>query len=219
MTIDEAKEICKKLTQLNLAIWNASSKNEKEKLREEFRHNARLVHEAGFKLKKWRDNGMPMFAPRVNRHLDDMQFEDNRPDGVDLKNDCTTRCISFCTGIKYEDIKAEQLEYARKSGESWATWRHLVIWEKCLLARGFVALFLDKRRISRATFLKMSKTLPVHEGKIATVSSGHVAAIDMASRKVLDTWNSSGGRILKIYVPEKFKNTYYIWLKSIGCCV
>ena len=219
MTIDEAKEICKKLTQLNLAIWNASSRNEKEKLREDFRHNARFVHEAGFKLKKWRDNGMPMFAPRVNRHLDDMQLEDNRPDGVDLKNDCTTRCISFCTGIKYEDIKAEQLEYARKYGEYWATWRHLVVWEKCLLARGFVALFLDKRHVSRATFLKMSKTLPVHEGKIATVSSGHVAAIDMASRKVLDTWNSSGGRILKIYVPEKFKNTYYIWLKSIGCCI
>jgi hypothetical protein len=42
----------------------------------------------------------------------------------------------------------------------------------------------------------------VKSGLIVTGSSGHIAAIDMKKKKVLDTWDSSRGRIKYIYVHE-----------------
>ena len=219
MTIDEAKEICKKLTQINLSIWNAWSTIEKDKLRADFKSECRKLHDAGYKLRRWRQDGKPMFAPKVERHAEAVLIESNRPDGVNVKNDCTTRCLSFCTGVDYSTIKAEQLKNAREHGRGFYTWRHDRIWERSLMSRGFVKLVLDRRHVSRATFLKLAESLPVHDGKIATVSSSHVAAVDMSARKILDTWNSSGGRVKSIYVPEAQKDVYYRWLKAVGCCI
>lgn len=212
MTIDEAKDICAKLTKVNIAIWNASGKD-KELLRDEFKSAYRSVIEAGFKIRRWRKDGNPMFTPRIDRHKEDvcMMAADSG-----IKRDCTTRCISLCTGVPYDIIRAEQLRNAT-AAPSWATWRHDVVWEKSLESRGFIKINLAKRHVSRSTFLKHAKTLPLHEGVIATKSSGHLAAIDMASRKVLDTWNSSGGRITSIYVPKSQKDVYYKWLREIGC--
>ena len=114
-------------------------------------------------------------------------------------------------------IRAEQMKNARETYG--LTWKHDVVWSKSLLSRGFAKIVLDRKHIARSTFIKLAKTLPIFAGKIATVSSDHIAAIDMASRKVLDTWNSSGGRIKNIYVPVSQKEVYYNWLKQIGCCI
>ena len=216
MTLDEAKEICRKLTQLNLAIWRSNSQPKIAHLRAEFKFNIRKVYDAGFKIRRWRKDEMPMFTPWIEKHADIICMSTNKPDSLDIKRDCTTRALSFCTGLDYCTIRDEQLKNA--FGTS-LTWRHNSIWEKSLLSRGFIKIFLDRRHISRATFIKLSKTLPVNDGKIATLSSGHVAAIDMASRKILDTWNSSGGRITCIYVPLSQREVYLDWLRKVGCCL
>lgn len=216
MTIDEAKTICSELTQLNLRIWHTISNSEKESLRQKFRSTYRSVIDAGFNIKRWRHFGDPMFTPHIDRHADMMCMATNKPNDLNVKGDCTTRAISFCTGVDYSAIREEQLRNAKGT---YLTWRHDAVWSKSLLSRGFAKIVLDKRHISRATFLKLAKSLPVFTGKIATVSSGHIAAIDMVSRKVLDTWNSSGGRIKNIYVPVAQKEVYYNWLKQIGCCI
>lgn len=213
MTIDEAKDICKKLTSLNLAIWSSSGV-EKEKLRSEFKACYKEVIGAGFKVRRWRKDGDPMFTPHIERHKEDVCMVENNSG---IKRDCTTRCISLCTGVPYDLIRAEQLRNAASSDESWATWRHRVVWAKSLESRGFTRIDLNKRHVSRATFLRLSRSLPLHEGVIATCSSGHIAAVDMASRKVLDTWNSSGGRIKYIYVPSSQKDVYCKWLSGVGC--
>ena len=216
MTLDEAKEICRKLTQLNLAIWGSSSSNETERLRAEFRQEIKKVYDGGFKIRRWRNGETPMFTPRVEKHADIVCMSTNKPDNLDIKRDCTTRALSFCTGLDYCLIRDEQLKNALDTN---LTWRHTAVWEKSLLSRGFTKIFLTNRYVSRATFIRLSKTLPVNEGKIATVSSGHVAAIDMATRKVLDTWNSTGGRIKYIYVPLSQREVYLDWLRKVGCCL
>lgn len=218
MTIDEAKDICKKLTDINLKIWLTSDHMHKMSLKTKFKEELQKVTAAGFKIKYWiAANGDPMFEPKATRHFDDVCIATNKPDGLNIKSDCTTRCISFCTGVDYMTIRAEQLSNARNASECWATWRHNIVWKKSLLSRGFVEIMLDKRHVSRSTFIRLSKTLRINSGCIATVSSHHVAAIDMASRKILDSWNSSGGRIIKIYVPESQANEYRNWLIDIGC--
>ena len=214
MTIDEATSICKQLTAINVQIWNCAGE-EKSDLIQEFRRMSRQVVESGFKIRRFRKNGLPMFKPRVPRHVNDVEIKDNRPEGCTVKGDCTTRCISFCTGIDYDTVKREQLVNAKHAGYVW-TWKHQKVWSQSLVSRGFSRIVLTGRKISRATFLKYAKSLDICTGIIATVSSGHVAAIDMASRKILDTWNSSCGRIECIYVPKAQMAKYANWLRSMN---
>ena len=220
MTFDEANEICRELTNINISIWNTTSRTSKIHLKDCFASKVHQLHDAGFKLRKWKQDGKPMFAPRIDKHKDDVVFSSNKPDDLNIKNDCTTRCISFCTGEDYSKIRAEQLANAKATGKSYLTWRHDVVWQKSLLSRGFEKIVLDRRHVSRATFLKLAKNLSsLAKCIIATVSSHHIAAIDMASRKILDTWNSSGGRITCIFVPSAYKHVYYNWLVEAGCCI
>ncbi len=213
MTLDEAQEICNGLTKTNISIWSSHG-IEKENLRAYFKAKYRSVIEAGFKIRRWRKNGNPMFTARADKHRDDVAMMKNNSG---YKNDCTTRCISLCTGIDYNLIRSEQLHNAAQARSSFLTWRHDMVWEKSLLSRGFIKVKLMRRHVSRATFLKLAKTCNVHDGIIATVSSGHVAAIDMSTRKIMDTWNSSGGRITCIYVPKSQSETWFKWLYDIGC--
>lgn len=212
MTIDEAKAICERLSKINVDIWNSHGVK-KQMLVEKFRSEYKSIIDAGFLVRRWRLAGMPMFTPRVDRHKDDVVIATNKPNSLDVKGDCTTRCISFCTGLDYMAIRQEQLHLSKIAGISW---KYTSVWEKCLLSRGFARIDLSWRHLSRATFIKLSKTLDVCDGVIATRSSGHVAAIDMSSRKILDSFNSSGGRITTIYVPKHQRDTYVNWLNSVG---
>lgn len=211
MDINEAKEICKKLTEINVAIWRSSS-NEASALRNQFREAYKSIIDAGFKITRYRSDGMPMFRPRINRHIEDVTMCSN---DTRFKNDCTTRCISLCTGVDYMTIRNEQL-FTAKAMHGGYTWRHDRVWEKSLFSRGFAKIML-KKHMSRATFIRLAKSnsmLP--KNMIATASSTHIAAIDMNSLKILDTWNSSGGRILSIYVRKDDVQAYLDWLKNIG---
>ena len=220
MTFDEANEICRELTNINISIWNATSRISKRCLKDCFAYKVHQLHDAGFKLRKWKQHGKPMFAPRIDRHKNDVMIATNKPDELNIKNDCTTRCISFCTGEDYLKIRTEQIANAKAIGKSYLTWRHDVVWQQSLLSRGFEKIVLNKRHVTRATFLKLAKNLSsLANCIIATISSGHIAAIDMVSRKILDTWNSSGGRITSIFVPHAVKHLYLDWLSKEGCCI
>lgn len=221
MTIEEAAQKAKELEQLNLAIWSAGSK-ERTALREKFRKTWLDVQNAGFKILRWKELDInrgykvPRFKVRADGSEDAVAIVDNRPNGSTETRDCTTRCISFCTGINYNDIKKEQLANAAAARAKgyYGNWRCEPIWSKSLLSRGFYKLVMP-RKVSRKVFLKKFKDSGIDEGIIATKSSGHIAAIDMKSKKILDTWNSAGGRIQAIYVPVSQKTTWMAKLNAI----
>lgn len=216
MTENEARDICKNLTKINVAIWNATSVDAKSDLRKKFISNVKTLQDAGFNVSKWHDkDGIPLYRARLPRHKDDVIICSNCPSDVHIKGDCTTRCISFCTGIDYMKIRNEQISKASITNGEYS-WRCRKIWEQSLLTRGFARISINGRHLSRSTFIRHAQHCPVRSGIIATVSSNHVAAIDMSKLKILDTWNSGGGRILHLYVPTADANAYECWLKNLG---
>lgn len=202
MTIDEANELAKTLVDINKRIWYAG-KHEKAILRDEFKSVAKRIINEGFEIKKHCTANDISFKAVLPRHADCFEYKNNRPNHRTVKGDCTTRTICSMVSLSYDDIMEEQHRNAKLFNGKWNMIR---IWSMSLTTRGYVCLRF-KKRISRATFLtKYGNT--IDHGIIATVSSGHVAAINMHTKKILDTWNSSGGRIRQIYVPEKDVDTY-----------
>lgn len=220
MTLEEAKLEAKKLGELTLAIWNSSSSIETAKLRAQFHEVWHNINDNGFKVLKRRTadpstgRTIPVFKIR-NDHSEQMvTIVNNRPDSGNHHGDCTTRCICLCTGEDYMTIQNEQMTNARKMSKlTWKlTWRSESVWSKSLTSRGFSKIMLP-RKVARKTFLKLFANCGLNDGIIATKSSGHVAAIDMKAMKVLDTWNSTGGRIISIFVPSTQKD---IWQKKVA---
>ncbi len=125
------------------------------------------------------------------------EYTSNTPSNIKSRSDCTTRCIALCTGETYMTICEEQLLNCAYSG---MLWRCRDVWEQSVISRGFKFMLLP-RRITRKSFIKMLGN-DIKSGMIVTGSSGHIAAIDMKKKKVLDTWDSSRGRIKYIYVHE-----------------
>lgn len=105
--------------------------------------------------------------------------------------DCTTRSMTYCLNgiginMTYNDIEAEQYKYAKiyhgpRNG--------CKIWDKVLTNRGFSWVQLNVRR-NRAV---VANVLHAIESPMVTISSGHACAIHKG--KVLDTWDSRGGRV------------------------
>jgi hypothetical protein len=213
MTADEAKTKADMLGTLNLGIWNAKTSYEQKQLRKQMTVIWRELLNAGFKIlkcKAYDNNGnrIPKFKIYDDGSEKYVSIVDNRGNGYH-KGDCTTRCISFCTGVDYETIQKEQFAYAKKYGSCWRT---CSVWSKSLTTRGFSEIVLPKH-ISRKVFLKKFEDCGIDEGVIATKSSGHLAAIDMKTKKILDLFNSAGGRIKTIYVPNSMKD---VWTKKIN---
>ena len=217
MTIDEAKKSAKELETLNLEYWFEHNKEAKAAIRQKMAKISKEIYDSGFKIRRtkiWSDNHkmrIPSFTIRCDRHKDDVDIIDNRPEWQNYKRDCTTRCICFCTNENYDIIRSEQLANAAVLNSNW---KNRKVWSKSLFKRGFSEIDLP-RKVSRATFLRLFKDSGIDDGVIATLSSGHIAAIDMKKKKILDTWNSSGGRIYKIYVPNSQYNLYINKIKSI----
>lgn len=217
MTIDEAKRSANELERLNIEYWFAHDKASKDSIRKKMAEISKEIYDSGFKIKKskiWsneRNMCVPSFIIKTDKHKDDVDVIDNRPDGSNYKRDCTTRCICFCTNESYDTIRSEQFANAAALNNNW---RNRNVWSKSLFKRGFSEIDLP-RKVSRSTFLRLFKDSGIDDGVIATLSSGHIAAIDMKKKKVLDTWNSSGGRIYKIYVPNSQYNLYINKIKSI----
>ena len=210
MTFDEARKSGEELERLNVEYWFAHTRVAKADIRKKMAEISKEIYANGFKIRKtkiWsneRNMLIPSFTIKENKHKNDVDIVDNRPEGSNYKRDCTTRCICFCTGEDYNKIRNEQFSFARMMNLPWRTQR---VWSKSLFNRGFSEINLP-RKVSRATFLKLFKDSGINTGIIATLSSGHIAAIDMAQKKVLDTWNSSGGRIYKIFVPNSQYDEY-----------
>lgn len=217
MTIDEAKQSVNELERLNFEYWFTHDKASKDIIRNKMASISKAIYDNGFKIKRckvWSNEHnmlVPSFSIKTNKHKDDVDVIDNRPDGRNYKRDCTTRCICFCTGEDYEKIRTEQFYYATMMNRPW---RNIKVWRKSLFKRGFSEIDLP-HKVSRSTFLRLFKDSGIDDGVIATLSSGHIAAIDMKKKKVLDTWNSSGGRIYKIFVPDSQYNLYINKIKAI----
>ena len=204
MTFQEAEVACKRLSEINLAILNAYDRQMKKTLKAKFKEVAQAVVAAGFKLKHCMIDRKPIFWPVANKNIDKLAIVNNRPDDVSINSDCTTRCISFCTGVDYKTIKNEQLTNASNHNCSWKNSR---AWSLSLTSRGFAKISFA-RKITRKTLIKIFSGYPELDDIIATHSSCHVAALDMKAKKVLDIFDSVGGRVDYIYVPSSKRNLY-----------
>ena len=122
MTIEEAKEKCKILEELNLAknaadqlsklnldIWNAVRSSTKVELRLMFRECWQSIASNGYKIRRYKEFDfnlgykVPRFRICEDHTKDIVDIVDNRDEG-NHHGDCTTRCISFCTGIPVHDV-------------------------------------------------------------------------------------------------------------------
>ena len=209
MTVQEAQDKANILAQINLTIWSTSDKQELNSLRSKFKSIWQEIQSNGFKIrhKKELDPArgyrVPKFWVKYDGSKEFLSIVDNSDKRGNNKGDCTTRCICFCTGEDYLTIQKEQMANVARTKAGWnerLTWRSPKVWKQSLFNRGFCEIILP-RRVSRKVFLKLFKDSGIDDGIIATRSSGHVAAIDMKSKKILDTWDSSGGRIRSILVP------------------
>ena len=219
MTATEATEKCRILEKLNLDIWHAASSNEKNSLKDQFRSTWHSIVESGFKVIRGKQYDpvlgyrVPKFKIRNDNTAGLVDIIDNRGSG-NHHGDCTTRCISFCTGVDYETIQKEQFANLAKAKESYygrLSWRSQRVWEKSLTTRGFTEVVLP-RHVTAKVFLRKFKDCGIDEGIIAARSSHHIAAIDMKSKKILDLWNSAGCRLISIFVPVWQKKE---WMRKI----
>ncbi len=222
MTIDEANDKCKSLEKLNIDIWNAKSTKDREELKAKFCACWKEICESGYKILRRRvfdyslDCTVPKYKIRNDDSHDMISIIDNRGNG-NHHGDCTTRCISFCTGIDYETIQKEQFKILAEVKSNYygpVTWRSPRVWKQCLLKRNFCELDLP-RRITAKVFIRKFKDSGINDGIIAAMSAHHVAAIDMKSKKILDTWNSAGCRITTIFVPAEQKHLWTSKLNNI----
>ena len=220
MTIEEAKEKCKALEKINLDIWNTSKPDEKTRLRSMFREYWQSISSSGYKIlrRKVLDSSLgyrvPQYRVREDGTCSMVSIIDNRGEG-NHHGDCTTRCISFCTGVDYTTIQKEQFAVlAEEKKNYWGklSWRSPRVWRKSLESRGFYELHLP-RRVSAKVFLRKFKDSGIDDGMIAAVSAHHIAAIDMKTKKILDTWNSAGCRLTSIFVPSAQKD---LWQRKIN---
>ena len=202
MTLVEANILAKELTRLTVMCCGESSYNRRVEYNAQFQAIWKKIISNSFKIKRSRQYDpdyrriVPIYKVVENKNAAYVEIYSNTPKDLKIKGDCTTRCIALCTGVDYMVIRNEQLKNANYS----SMWRVRSVWEKSLLSRGFKRILLTKR-MARKTFIKTFGDQIKH-GIIATHSSGHIAAIDMAKKKIIDTWNSSGGRIDFIYVHE-----------------
>jgi hypothetical protein len=203
MTIAEATTFAHQLTDITVKYWDSTSFLEKDKLRKQFSSIASAISANGFKLRKSRsfdakyNRFVPKYTIKENKNECFLERYNPRPSNLKTKTDCTTRCITYCTGEDYMVIRNEQMQNSRRYGGSWQVMR---IWSKSLESRGFKMIVLPKH-MSRATFIKRFSS-KITSGIFATRSSGHIAAIDMAKRKVVDSWDSTGGRITHMFIHE-----------------
>jgi hypothetical protein len=110
--------------------------------------------------------------------------------------DCTTRsmCYVLQGELSYEEIEAEQY----KIGGLMKKPRNMTgVWDKVLLNRGFVWIQFNETYITRQTLATILKDFI---NPMVTISSGHACAIHQG--KVIDVWDSRGGKVYGLLVRE-----------------
>ena len=206
MEISEATSICNQLSSINIAFWNAPSKDDKLALKSKFAELCKKVEDAGYRISRRKDHEFgqlkPIFIPFKKKHAC-YEHVDVRPNGVTSKNDCTTRCLAYCLGLDYSILGKNQRKIALDEHGSPRYWNYECVWGKIFRQYGWCKIQLP-RKMARFNLAKLTLDL---DFPIATHSSHHVAA--MLKGKVIDTWDSQGGRVDFVYVPsakaEEFK--------------
>lgn len=123
-------------------------------------------------------------------------YKSHREGGGDNCGDCTTRAMTYCLNgeMTYREIEDEQYRLAKI--------RHTVrnangVWDSVLIKRGFSWVQLDtlKSRANIASYLVSV------ESPMVTLSRTHACAIHKG--KVIDTWDSRGGRVYGILAKNE----------------
>lgn len=203
MTIDEAKEKCRKLGTIAYDFNFAPDANCKSEARAKFKQLSHEIHEGGFDIKHRSlrvqptlENYAKLYYPRASGSNEHVTILDMRPAGCNIQGDCTTRCISYCLGKDYWEVRREQDRRSLERFGRSSHWNDNNVWDKCLSSRGWKEIVL-KKPITRMKLGPMLKSL---EAPIATLSSGHVAA--MHKGKTIDSWHSERGRVTSVMVPN-----------------
>lgn len=209
MELSEATSICNQLSSINIDIWHAYSQNDKLALKSKFVELYKKVENAGYNITRRKvyefgkfGQPTPTFIPHKKKHSC-YEHVDVRPNGVVAKRDCTTRCLTYCLGLDYDVVGKNQRRMALDEHGSIGYWNYECVWGKIFRQYGWCKVELP-RKIARFNLAKLTSDL---DFPIATHSSHHVAA--MMKGKVIDTWDSQGGRVDFVYVPsakvEEFK--------------
>lgn len=115
------------------------------------------------------------------------------------KGDCTTRSMCYClnaigVNMSYTEIEAEQYKIGKVRG----TPRNATgTWDKVLTNRGFSWVQLNTQK-NRAIVANILHTI---DNPMVTISSGHACAIHKG--KVLDTWDSRGGKVFGLLLKDE----------------
>jgi hypothetical protein len=181
---------------------------QRRKVKDEWRKCYKCILSNGLKPKKkvYRTDGRIVKVvwsaiepnTKVSRNSECVfEYTDVRPNHKTLVGDCTTRAMAFMLkGIMtYDEIEKEQYSLARGTG---LRRNSTTIWRKVLLNRGYEIIRLPRpvKRSVVAKILGGTITLP-----IATISSGHVAVVDVGGI-VRDTWDSRGGKVKSIIAKK-----------------
>lgn len=205
MTLAEASIKCEQLSDINLDIWSSSILSRRCELTAKFRKISREVIDAGFKIRRSRKtmpNGKvkPVFKPYTLKHTDSLEIVDVRPGSIKIKGDCTTRGLVYCLGADYVKMRDEQNRISQRIYGTKSMWNYETVWSKPLIAAGWKKITL-KKKMAR---FNLAKLIGHISQPILTHSSHHVAA--MHHGKVIDTWNSQGGRVDFVYAPAECAN-------------
>lgn len=200
MDLEEATEICKKLSDINVEIWGSRDPHKKA-LVQEFKALAKTVVDAGYRISRKKvaigSKLVPLFTPKAprKRHFC-YEHVDMRPKGCNARRDCTTRCLSFCLGIGYTEAKAAQEAMSKREFGTPSYWNYEHAWGNVLVENGWKKVRLP-RKMAR---FNLAKATSDFDFPMVTHSSHHVAA--MLKGKVIDNWDSQGGRVDFVYVPS-----------------
>lgn len=123
-------------------------------------------------------------------------YKSHREGGSDNCGDCTTRAMTYCLSGKmtYREIESEQYRLAHIRH----TRRNTTgTWDSVLVRRGFNWVQLNnlKSRANIASYLASVDT------PMVTLSRSHACAIHKG--KVIDTWDSRGGRVYGILAKNE----------------
>lgn len=125
-----------------------------------------------------------------------LQILNLNPDGKDTA-DCSTRSLAYCLNEDYSKLRKLQDDLSLLLTGSRSNWNSHAVFEPILMSRNWrKILFL--RNIPR---YKLAKTL-MGKVRIFTESYAHVAPI--YNGKVMDTWDSTRGRVSSIFVPDRY---------------
>lgn len=131
------------------------------------------------------------------------------PDGKDI-SDCSTRSLCYCLKMDYSELRKMQEGISLAASGTKANWNSFPVLETIILIRNWDKATLVKKipRYKLAGLLKWPNV------RILTESSQHACPIH--NGKVVDTWDSTRGRVSSIIFQEKYRSQILKRLDDAG---